>query len=120
MMAWTPTLYFPLIPVTAPQIGVLSGSQADFIEMADKDIPSGSPYRLNSLLLLIRREEDGEVWLTWNALEEHGSGSTDAEAKINLWENLCTYLESLQSNSGRLSMRLADDLQLLQQCLRQQ
>lgn len=68
---------------------------------------------------LIRRDIDGEVWITWPRLGEHGVGRSEEEAKENLWASLCRYLESLEASEGRLSVSLKADLVVLRQVMKQ-
>ncbi|GEM_PF-5560899 len=86
-------------------------------------IAADSPCELRSdrRLLLLKREHDGEVWVTWlpGEIEEHGVGATSRDAIKNLWGSLCTYLGSLEESEDHLSPKLARELETLRKFIRQ-
>lgn len=83
------------------------------MQLDKSDIARDARFELVAPVLLIRRDHDGETWLTLPAIEEHGVGPSLASAKRNLWQNLCNYLESLEENRENLSEALKRDLTYL-------
>ena len=92
-----------------------ASTTATFVTVEPANIPDGSPCRLLRPLLLLRREHNGEIWVTCliGEWDEYGVGATTAEAVDNLWDSLCRDFNTLEESENHLSPKLKSELQAL-------
>lgn len=107
-----------IAPAVAP-IGTLT---TIVLEIHADSIPEASSCRLRTdkYLLVLKRERDGEAWVTWeaqNLIEEHGVGATTEEAVADLWQALCGYYDELERDEARLGNKLRAELDILRKYL---
>lgn len=86
--------------------------------LTPEGISGDMPYEPASPLPLAVARHGGEIWATLPDLGEHGVGSSEEEAKQDLWRSLCSYKGALEQDESRLSEALAGDLRMLRRIMR--